>query len=73
MIENKIKEILTKLTNKKISLNQNLISSEIIDSFTLLNLVMELERVFKIKIKLKNIKISNFKNIKLISKLVKKK
>lgn len=66
-IEKKIIKTL-KSINKNINLNNNL--SDQFDSIQFLNLILEIEKNFKIKIKESEIKISNFKNINNIKSLI---
>tara|TARA_X000000950_G_C13594535_1_gene528765 strand:+ start:86 stop:307 length:222 start_codon:yes stop_codon:yes gene_type:complete len=66
-IEKKIIKTL-KSINKNINLNTNL--SDQFDSIQFLNLILEIEKNFKIKIKESEIKISNFKNINNIKSLI---
>ena len=70
LVEKKIIKIL-KSVNRNIKFNLNL--SDQLDSIQFLNCIVELEKIFKIKIKEKEIKISNFKNINSIKKLINEK
>jgi acyl carrier protein len=70
LVEKKIIKIL-KSVNKNIKFNLNL--SDQLDSIQFLNCIIEIEKIFKIKIKEKEIKISNFKNINSIKKLINEK
>jgi acyl carrier protein len=69
-VEKKIIKIL-KSVNINIKFNLNL--SDQLDSIQFLNCIVELEKIFKIKIKEKEIKISNFKDINSIKKLINEK
>jgi acyl carrier protein len=70
LVEKKIIKIL-KSVNRNIKFNLNL--SDQLDSIQFLNCIIEIEKIFKIKIKEKEIKISNFKNINSIKKLINEK
>lgn len=70
LVEKKIIKIL-KSINKNIKFDLNL--SEQLDSMQFLNCIVDIEKTFKIKIKEKEIKISNFKNINSIKKLINEK
>tara|TARA_B110000114_G_scaffold46687_1_gene49506 strand:+ start:1216 stop:1437 length:222 start_codon:yes stop_codon:yes gene_type:complete len=70
LVEKKIIKIL-KSANRNIKFNLNL--SDQLDSIQFLNCIIEIEKIFKIKIKEKEIKISNFKNINSIKKLINEK
>tara|TARA_B100000242_G_scaffold293763_1_gene272960 strand:+ start:344 stop:583 length:240 start_codon:yes stop_codon:yes gene_type:complete len=73
MIENKVKIELKKiLPRSKFNQKKKLISEGILDSFNILILITNLERIFKIKINLKKLNIKNFETVQSISKLVKK-
>ena len=69
-MEKKIIKIL-KSVNKNINLNTNL--SNQLDSIQFLNLILEIEKNFKIKIKESEIKIFNFKNINNVKSLINEK
>ena len=70
LVEKKIIKIL-KTINKNINFDLNL--SDQLDSMQFLNCIVDIEKTFKIKIKEKEIKISNFKNINSIKKLINEK
>ena len=70
LVEKKIIKIL-KSANRNIKFNLNL--SDQLDSIQFLNCIIEIEKIFKIKIKEKEIKIFNFKNINSIKKLINEK
>jgi|TARA_B110000003_G_C16194752_1_gene356830 acyl carrier protein len=70
LVEKKIIKIL-KSINKNIKFDLNL--SDQLDSMQFLNCIVDIEKTFKIKIKEKEIKISNFKNINSIKKLINEK
>ena len=73
-MEDKIKKIIQKTISKKLSLKKdlNLIQSGFLDSFSILILIANLEKEFKIKISLKNFDIKNISTINKIMKLIKK-
>ena len=70
LVEKKIIKIL-KSINKNIKFDLNL--SDQLDSMQFLNCIVDIEKNFKIKIKEKEIKISNFKNINNFKKLINEK
>ena len=70
LVEKKIIKIL-KSINKNIKFDLNL--SDQLDSMQFLNCIVDIEKNFKIKIKEKEIKKSNFKNINSIKKLINEK
>jgi acyl carrier protein len=74
-MEEKIKKIVQTTISKKISLKKdlNLIQSGFLDSFSILILIANLEKEFKIKISLKNFDIKNISTVNQILKLIKKK
>tara|TARA_B100001109_G_C18829111_1_gene458577 strand:+ start:87 stop:335 length:249 start_codon:yes stop_codon:yes gene_type:complete len=49
-----------------------IITSDIIDSFALIQLIFDLESIFKIKINAEELNIENFQNPKTILKFIKK-
>ena len=73
-MENKIKEIIQKTIFRKINFKKDidLIQSGFLDSFSVLVLIANLEKEFKIKISLKNFDIKSISTIKQIVKLSKK-
>ena len=73
-MENKIKKIIQKTISGKKNLKKDvdLIKSGFLDSFSLLILIADLEKEFKIKISLKNFNIKSISTIKQIEKLIKK-
>jgi len=75
MINSKILDILTELTDVKLeSLKKiNLIESGILDSYSILILITELENKFKISINPEKLDIKNIETYKKIIQLVKKK
>ena len=70
LVEKKIIKIL-KSINKNIKFELTL--SDQLDSMQFLNCIVDIEKKFKIKIKEKEIKISNFKDINSIKKLINEK
>ncbi len=71
MIEKKIKKIFYEdITKKKLTLNSDLISSNILDSFSVLILISRIEKEFKMKIKMKKFELRYFKTIKSIIKYI---
>lgn len=62
--EKEIKSFIKKEFKKKISTNQDLISSNIIDSVNAVSLIIFLETELKIKIKKKHLNNNTFKSIK---------
>ena len=73
-MENKIKEIIKKTISRKINFKKDidLIQSGFLDSFSVLVLIANLEKEFKIKISLKNFDIKSISTIKQIVRLIKK-
>ena len=74
MIKQKIKNILNNIIPKKINLNDNkdLISNEILDSLSIMLLISEIEKEFRIKINMSKFRLDHFRNIKNIDKFIKK-
>ena len=74
MIEEKIKIILEEVFNHKSkNFNLDLIDSNIIDSFGLVSLIIELEKIFKIKINRSKLNTKDFRTINNLKKFIKKK
>ena len=73
MIKLKIKKIVQKIVSKKIKITdkKDLIKNNVLDSLSIMMLLSELEKEFKIKIKMKNFKIENIRSINLIKKMIK--
>jgi|TARA_B110000305_G_C19017301_1_gene437699 acyl carrier protein len=73
-MENKIKKIIQKTISGEINFKKDidLIQSGFLDSFSVLVLIANLEKEFKIKISLKNFDIKSISTIKQIVKLIKK-
>ncbi len=73
-MENKIKKIIQKTISGKKNFKKDvdLIKSGFLDSFSVLILIADLEKEFKIKIPLKNFNIKSISTIKQIEKLIKK-
>lgn len=70
LTEKKIEELL-KSIKKNIKLNSKI--SDQLDSMEFLNLIIKIEKNFKVKIPENKIKVNNFKNIKNIKKLINEK
>jgi len=73
MTKQKIKNIINNIIPKKINLNDNkdLISNEILDSLSIMLLISEIEKEFKIKVNMSKFRLDNFRNIKSIEKFIK--
>ena len=73
MTKQKIKNIINNIIPKKINLNYNkdLISNEILDSLSIMLLISEIEKEFKIKVNMSKFRLDNFRNIKSIEKFIK--
>ena len=67
-MEDKIKKIIQKTISKKINFKKDMD----LDSFSILILIANLEKEFKIKISLRNFDIKSISTIKQIIKLIKK-
>jgi acyl carrier protein len=72
MLQKKLETFLKKKTNKKISKNTNLITSEILDSYSIIELVSYIEDELKLKCPMNKISTANFNNLTLIVKFLKK-
>ena len=70
LTEKKIEELL-KSIKKDIKFNSKI--SDQLDSMEFLNLIIKIEKNFKVKIPESKIKVNNFKNIKNIKKLINEK
>ena len=70
LTEKKIEELLRSI-KKNIKLNSKI--SDQLDSIQFLNLIINLEQNFKVKIPESKIKVNNFKNIKNIKKMINEK
>ena len=73
MIKQKLKMIIKKIVPKKIQFSdkKDLISNEVLDSLSIMLLITEIEKEFKIKINLSKFKLEYFRNIKNIAKFIK--
>ena len=73
MTKNEIIKIIQRISGKKInvSLNENLLSNQILDSLSIMLLISEIEKKLKKKINMKKIKIDNLKSINKIDKFFK--
>ena len=75
MIKNKIKKLIKEASTDKgvdITNKTDLITNEILDSFSTLVLISSLEKEFSIKINMNQLDIEKFKTINSIEKLIKK-
>jgi len=70
-IEKKIHNWVKK-KDKNIKITQNLINTQVIDSFDLMELIIFCEKKFDIKFKEKDLKEKSFSSVKNISKVVSK-
>ena len=57
---------------KNINENTEIITSNIIDSFAIIQLIFDLENIFQIKIEAQELNIENFKNARTIYEFIKK-
>jgi len=72
MIKNKIIKIFNKkLKISKKNLKGNLFENNVLDSFSFIEMISELEKEFKLKINLKKISIQNFQTFEQILKFIK--
>ena len=73
MTKNEIIKIIKRISGKKInvSLNENLLSNQILDSLSIMLLISEIEKKLKKKINMKKFKIDNLKSINKIDKFFK--
>ena len=72
MIKNKIIKIFNKkLKISKKNLQGNLFENNVLDSFSFIEMISELEKEFKLKINLKKISIQNFQTFDQIIKFIK--
>lgn len=72
MLQKKLESFIKKKINKKFSKNTNLITSEILDSYSIIELVSYIEDDLKLKCPMNKISSANFNNLTLIEKFVKK-
>ena len=74
-MQDKIKKIIKNVVSKNTNLKSktNLISSGILDSFSILILIGKLEKEFKTKIPLNNFDVNTLNSISTISEYIKKK
>ncbi len=69
----KILELIEKYSEvKNINENTEIITSNIIDSFAIIQLIFDLENIFQIKIEAQELNIENFKNARTIYEFIKK-
>lgn len=73
MIKSQLKKIIKKISNKKISISddKDLIASQVLDSLSIMILISEIEKQFKIKIKMSKFSINNCRNINNLVKFIK--
>lgn len=74
MIKARIKKIIFKLSKKKtiITESKDLVSSQILDSLSIMMLISEIEKQFKIKVKMSKFSINDFKSVNTIEKYIKR-
>ncbi len=72
LIKSRLEKFLRKKTKKKITSETNLITENIIDSFGIIEIASFIEENLKLKCPLNKISTSNFNNISLIIKFLKK-
>ena len=65
--------IIKKFFRKKVDYNKNLFDAGILDSIRLIDLIIFIEKTFKVKIHEKELKINNFNNLEKIIKTIQKK
>ena len=66
--KSEIYKIISKISKKKI-INDSQLKSYLLDSLAMMKIIIELEKIYKIKI-IKNIKHTSFNTIKNITKLI---
>ena len=73
MIKARLKKIIFKLSKKKtiITDSKDLVSSQILDSLSIMILISEIEKQFKIKVKMSKFSINDFKSVNTIEKYIK--
>lgn len=73
MIKSQLKKIIKKISNKKISISddKDLIVSQVLDSLSIMILISEIEKQFKIKIKMSKFSINDCRNISNLVKFIK--
>ena len=73
MIKARLKKIIFKLNKKKtiITDSKDLVSSQILDSLSIMMLISEIEKQFKIKVKMSKFSINDFKSVNTIEKYIK--
>tara|TARA_B100002051_G_scaffold194750_1_gene184692 strand:+ start:321 stop:563 length:243 start_codon:yes stop_codon:yes gene_type:complete len=74
MIKARLKKIIFKLSKKKtiITDSKDLVSSQILDSLSIMMLISEIEKQFKIKVKMSKFSINDFKSVNTIEKYIKR-
>tara|TARA_B100000963_G_scaffold109706_1_gene95492 strand:+ start:8172 stop:8408 length:237 start_codon:yes stop_codon:yes gene_type:complete len=72
MIKKDLINLIQKVSGKKIklTLDQDLISTQVLDSLSVMLLLSEIEKKIKKKINMKKFKIDNFRNLKKIDKFI---
>lgn len=69
-IENKVIQIIENIIGAKVTSEESLIESSLIDSMAVIDLTLELEENFNVKIQAVEVKPENYETVKLISKLI---
>ena len=72
-IDKEIENIILRLLGKNINKNKKLISSGIIDSLKVIEIISDLETKFKLKFSDYDLKLKNIDSINSIKKVIKKK
>ena len=72
MIKKELIGLIQKVSGKKIKLkfDQDLISTQVLDSLSVMLLLSEIEKKINKKINMKKFKIDNFRNLKKIEKFI---
>ena len=72
MIKKELIGLIQKVSGKKIKLkfDQDLISTQVLDSLSIMLLLSEIEKKINKKINMKKFKIDNFRNLKKIEKFI---
>lgn len=74
MIKARLKKIIFKISKKKtiITDSKDLVSSQTLDSLSIMLLISEIEKQFKIKVKMSKFSINDFKSVNTIEKYIKR-
>ncbi len=74
MIKSKLKKIIKKISAKKINVsdNQDLVKTQALDSLSIMILISEIEKHFKIKIKMAKFKLKDFRTVNNLDKFIRK-